>query len=113
MVCDAVRDLRLLDRLGTVTVDRLPGWAAYPRWWQIRGRLFTLAAGQVGRYRANLRATGCHCAPQWYYDQWTIHVANTPAITDLFLRARPDRDIDDRVHLYGGSRRRSTTAPAR
>jgi hypothetical protein len=97
---------------GTVTVDRLPGWAAYPRWWRIRGRLFTLGAGQVGRYRANLRATGCACTPQWYYEQWTIQVANALASTDLFLRARPDRDIDERVHLYGGSRRRSTKAPA-
>ena len=97
---------------GVVVVDRPPGWAAYPRWQRTRGRVFTLPVGRIGRYRANLRATGCACAPRWYYEQWTIHVANTPASAELFLHAHLTRDIDDRVHLHGGHPRRSTKRPA-
>jgi hypothetical protein len=87
-------------------VDRLPGWVAYP----IRrapARLFTLTPGQIGRYRANFRLTGCACSPHWYYEQWTTHVAHAPARHDLFLDTPYARDVDDRVHLYGGTKRRS------
>jgi hypothetical protein len=92
-----------------VSVHRLPGWAAYP----IRHgpvRLFTLTPGQVGRYRANFRFTAYACATQWYYEQWTIHVANAEARSDLFLVTAPVHDVDDRVHLYGGTARRRTSA---
>jgi hypothetical protein len=95
-----------------VMVDRLPGWAAYP----IRrapARLFTLKPGQVGRYHANFRFTGCACAPQWYYEQWTIHVAHAEARPDLFLVTPPVREVDDRVHLYGGAPRRRTADGSR
>jgi hypothetical protein len=92
-----------------VVVERLPGWAAYP----IRrapARLFTLKSGQVGRYHANFRFTGCACAPQWYYEQWTVHVAHAEPRPDLFLAGVPVREVDDRVHLYGGALRRRRTA---
>jgi hypothetical protein len=92
-----------------VTVGRLPGRAAYP----IRRRptpLFTFKPGQVGRYHANFRFTGCACAPQWYYEQWTIHVAHAEARSDLFLVSAPVRVVDERVHLYGGASRRRTLA---
>jgi hypothetical protein len=94
-----------------VVVDRLPSRAAYP----IRrtpARLFTLAPGQIGRYRANFRFTGCACAPRWYYEHWTIHVAVAAVRQDLFLDAQTVRDVDDRVHLYGGAQRRSAKHPA-
>jgi hypothetical protein len=71
-----------------VVVDRLASGAAYP----VRrtpARLFTLAPGQIGRYRANFRFTGCACSPRWYYEQWTIHVAFAPTRPDLFLDAQP------------------------
>jgi hypothetical protein len=43
---------------GAVVVGRLPGWAAYPLQRKL-ARLFTLKPGQIGRYRANFRFTGC------------------------------------------------------
>jgi hypothetical protein len=57
--------------------------------------------------KANFRFTGCACAPQWFYEQRTIHVAHTEARSDLFLATAAVHDVDDRVHLYGGSQRRS------
>jgi hypothetical protein len=95
-----------------LVVDLLPGWAAYP---VRRGpaRLFTLARGQIGRHRANFRFTGCACAPQWYYEQWTTQIAHTPAGVDPLTGGQFDRDVDDRVHLYGGSPRRSAKVGAR
>jgi hypothetical protein len=90
-------------------VDRLPGYAVYP----IRSgpsRLFTVAAGEIARYRANFRFTGGCCSPYWYYEQWTIQVANAAtsirAGADLFRHARYSCDLDERVHLYGGPQRR-------
>lgn len=91
-------------------VDRLPGNAAYP----IRCgpcRLFTVAAGEIARYCANFRFTGgCCCSPYWYYEQWTIQVANAAtnlsAGADLFRQAKSICDLDERVHLYGGPQRR-------
>ncbi|WP_433381263.1 hypothetical protein ACQPZX_16780 [Actinoplanes sp. CA-142083] len=81
-----------------VIVERLPSQAAYPRD-RGKGRLFTLAPGQVGRYRANFRfrVTQCQCDPSWFYEDWVIRVGNEPG--------GPDFDVDDRVHLYGGARR--------
>ncbi|HEV7707754.1 MAG TPA: hypothetical protein VGP16_06130 [Asanoa sp.] len=89
-----------------VSVDRLPGSAAYPRP-RASTRLFTLLPGQVGRYRANFRFTGCACDPSWFYEDWLVHVSNGPAEGDRFIQGEPDRDVDDRVHLYGGTGRRT------
>lgn len=80
---------------GSVKVDRLPGWEAYPR---RRGpqRLFVLAPGETGRYRANYRFTHtvCPCDPSWYYEDWTVHVSNGRP-------GDPAHDVDHRVSLYG------------
>jgi len=85
-------------------VERLPGRAAYPR---DRGsaRLFTLAPGQVGRYRANFRFTftECACNPSWFYEEWVVHVSNGLVEPDRFIRSEPVHDVDNRVHLYGGT----------
>jgi hypothetical protein len=89
-----------------VSVDRLPGSAAYPRP-RASSRLFTLAPGQVGRYRANFRFTGCACDPSWFYEDWLVHVSNGPVEDDRFVQGEPDHDVDDRVHLYGGTGRRT------
>ncbi|MGW3603722.1 hypothetical protein [Micromonospora sp. NPDC005161] len=88
-----------------VTVERLPGGAAFPRA-GVSTRLFTLAHGQVGRYRANFRLTGCACDPSWYYEDWVVHVSNGDVACDRFLRGEPDCVVDNRVHLYGGPARR-------
>lgn len=103
---ELARDVGLwLHREGPrVDVDRLSGWAAYPRQ---RGsaRLFTLLPAEVGRYRANFRFTGCACDPSWYYEDWVVHVSNGPVEPDRFIPGRLDHDIDERVHLYGGATR--------
>jgi hypothetical protein len=105
---DRARDLDLwLSMKGSaLVVDRLPGWAAYPR---LTGpaRLFVLQPGQVGCYRANFRYTftTCPCNPSWYYEEWLILVANGRIRTDGFVSREPDHDVDHRVHLYGGLRR--------
>jgi hypothetical protein len=67
-------------------------------------RLFTLGPGQVGRYRANFRFIGCACDPSWFYESWLVHVSDGNVAADRFIRGRPDRDVDDRVHLYGATR---------
>lgn len=90
----------------SVVIDRLSNRAAYPAW-RTSYRLFTLRPGQYGRYRANFRFTGCACAPHWYYETWTVHIAFTSPRPNLFLNATADRDIDQRVHLYGGRARRT------
>jgi len=94
----------------TVTVDRLSGPAAYPRPYAPT-RLFRLTPGQVGRYRANFRFTGCACSPSWYYEDWLVHVAYGQVAPDRFVHGQPDHDADHRVHLYGGTRRRPLTHP--
>ncbi len=92
----------------TVTVDRPPARAAFPKP-TIHTRLFALDRGQMGRYRANFRFTGCCCSPSWYYEQWTIHVAHTTSThRGLLLHRTAAREVDHRVHLYGGPARRST-----
>jgi len=104
------RDLGLWLSAGTsrLVVDRLPGWAAYPRQ-SGPGRLFTLLPGQIGRYRANFRftVTTCACNPSWYYEDWLILVANGQVRSDGFISGKPDYDVDHRAHLYGGRRRPS------
>ncbi|MFD6752153.1 MULTISPECIES: hypothetical protein [Micromonospora] len=90
-----------------LTVDRLPGAAAYPRPYAST-RLFTLTPGQVGRYRANFRFTGCACSPSWYYEDWLVHVSHGPVTPGHFVDRQPDRDVDHRVHLYGGTVRRTS-----
>jgi len=87
-----------------VAVGRLPGSAAYPC---PRGhaRLFTLEVGQVGRWRANFRFTGCACSPSWYFEDWLVHVGNGVVGPDRFVEGRPDREVEHRVHLYGGTAR--------
>lgn len=99
-------DLWLSVESGRLVVDRLPGWAAYPRQ-SGPARLFALEPGELGRYRANFRftATTCACDPSWYYEDWLILIANGEMKTDGFVARRPDHDVDRRVHLYGGSRR--------
>lgn len=91
----------------TVIVERLPGAAAFPPA-EVSARLFTLAHGQVGRYRANFRFrfTDCACDPSWYYEDWVVHVSNGRVAHDRFLHGEPDLDVDKRVHLYGGPARR-------
>lgn len=90
-----------------VIVERLPGEAAFPRT-GVSARLFTLTHGQVGRYRANFRFrfTDCACDPSWYYEDWVVHVSNGDVAHDRFRSGKPDRDVDNRVHLYGGPARR-------
>lgn len=89
-----------------LVVDRLPGSAAYPPR-RVPARLFTLGPGQVGRYRANFRFTGCACDPSWYYENWLIHISNGTTDPNRFTHGRPDRDVDDRVTLYGGTQHRA------
>ncbi|WP_432927081.1 hypothetical protein ACQPZZ_37895 [Microbispora sp. CA-135349] len=103
-------DVRLLltQTDGGLKVERLPSHAAYPLQ-RHRSHLFTLRPGQVGRYLANFRFTGCACAPRWHYEDWTTYVAILPARRDLFLgvflgRKRYDAEFDGRVSLYGLSR---------
>ena len=88
----------------SVVVGRLPGWAAYPRPAGYAG-LFTLGPGQVGRWRANFRFTGCACSPSWYFEDWLVHVGNGVARAGWFVDGMPAREVDQRVHLYGGSAR--------
>lgn len=88
----------------SVVVGRLPGWAAYPRPRGYAG-LFTLDPGQVGRWRANFRFTGCACSPSWYFEDWLVHVSNGVAEAARFADGVPDREVDQRVHLYGGGAR--------
>jgi hypothetical protein len=105
---DRARDLGLWLSVesSALLVDRLPGRAAYPRH-SGPGRLFALLPGQLGRYRANFRFTftTCACNPSWYYEDWLVLVANGEVETDGFISREPDYDVDQRVHLYGGSRR--------
>jgi hypothetical protein len=100
--------LRLGAEGSAVTVRRLPGWAAYPPRHD-GSRLFTLLPGQIGRYQANFRFwyRGCVCDPSWVYESWVVHISNGPVKPDGFTRRAPDHDIDDRVHLYGGTARSS------
>ncbi|MEU7823408.1 hypothetical protein [Catellatospora sp. NPDC049133] len=90
-----------------VTVHALGVSAAYPR--QDRPvRLFTLAPGEVGLYRANFRFCGsCSCSASWWYEDWTVRVANAPSRPNLFLDPAPQLVADRRVHLYGGRSRRT------
>ncbi|MGA3562354.1 hypothetical protein [Melissospora conviva] len=91
-----------------LVVQRLPGWDVYPASRRVT-RLFTLRAGEVGRYRANFRFLGttCPCAPYWYYEAWTLHIAYAVPDPVVFPGATADHDVDHRVHLYGGRSRRS------
>jgi len=88
----------------SVVVGRLPGWAAYPRPRGYAG-LFTLGPGQVGRWRANFRFTGCSCSPSWYFEDWLVHVGNGVVDAGRFVEGMPDREVVQRVHLYGGAAR--------
>ncbi|MEV4414569.1 hypothetical protein [Catellatospora sp. NPDC049609] len=95
--------LELAPADGGVTVRATASWAAYPRHEQPR-RLFTVPDGQVGLYRANFRWQGSTCAWQWWYEDWTVRVANAPAQPHLFVERVPRHVADHRVHLYGGRR---------
>jgi hypothetical protein len=99
-------DLWLSEKPSMLVVDRLPGWAAYPRQ-SGPARLFTLRPGQTGRYRANFRftVTTCPCNPSWYYEDWLILITNGETHTDGFITSTPAQDTDHRVHLYGGPNR--------
>jgi hypothetical protein len=85
-----------------LTVERLPGWAAYPAD-SGTACLFTLLPGEVGRYRANFRFTGSCCSRAWHYESWLVHVSDGRVEPDRFVRGEPDHVVDKRVHLYGGS----------
>jgi hypothetical protein len=100
-------DLRLSADGPELTVDRMPGRAAYPRR-NGPARLFRLRPGEVGALRANFRFTytECPCNPSWYYEDWLVLVGHGEMRTDEFRSRRPDHEVDHRVHLYGGSRRR-------
>lgn len=94
-----------------VTIERLPGRQAYPIQRRPQ-RLFTLHNGQTGRCRANFRFTGCACAPQWYYEQWTTHIFNGARPGhEIFVDGQRHHDVDLRVHLYGGPHRVSRSHP--
>jgi hypothetical protein len=94
----------------TTLVERLPGWAAYPRP-RVPAHLFRLGPGQVGRYRANFRFTGCACNPSWFYEDWLVHVGNGWVEPNRFVLGEPDHDVNDRVHLYGGPTRPAGHSP--
>jgi len=98
--------LRLVRRGAAVVVDRVPGWAAYPRD-SGPARLFALEPGEIGRYRANFRFrhTTCPCNPSWYFEDWLILVGHGRMAADGFVSCTPTYAVDHRVHLYGGSRR--------
>lgn len=90
-----------------VTVHVHPRWAVYP-WHERPSRLFTLAPGEIGIYRANFRFRGwCPCSAEWWYEDWTIRVANAPNRPDLFRATTPRHVADRRVQLYGGRVRRT------
>ena len=107
---DRAHDLGLwLSAQGSsLVVDRLPGRAAYPRH-SGPARLFTLAPGEIGGYRANFRFTftTCPCNPSWYYEDWLILIGQGEMKTDAFISRKPNHHVDHRDHLYGGSRRPS------
>ncbi|WP_230690216.1 hypothetical protein [Catellatospora paridis] len=90
-----------------VTVHACARGAVYPL--QDRPtRLFTLAPGKVGLYRANFRFRGqCCCSASWWYEDWTVRVANAPGRPELFLHRAPQHVTDRRVQLYGGRARLS------
>lgn len=75
-----------------MVVERLPGSDVYPAS-RRTSRLFTLKPGEIGRYRANFRFrfTTCACAPRWYYETWTVHVAYARPRPDLFLATAATR----------------------
>jgi hypothetical protein len=102
---DLSRDLglSLVARGSSLVVDRLPDHAAYPRPTG-PARLFTLAPGEIGEYRANFRftVTTCPCNMDWYYEDQLILVSHGAT---GFLSRAPHHRADHRVHLYGGSRR--------
>lgn len=77
---------------GSLRVERLPGWTAYPR---PASPIFTLRPGETGRYRANLRLQPSYSSPQWFYESWHVLVGNGPELTG------PVREVDRRTHLYG------------
>ncbi|MEV4343047.1 hypothetical protein AB0J83_01010 [Actinoplanes sp. NPDC049596] len=96
-----------------VIVGRGQKWAAFPSLGA--ARLFTVLPGQFGRYRANFRfrVTTCPCNPSWYYENHVLHVSNGYPDPGAFLQGEPLRDVDDRVHLYGGRRRPAAARRAR
>ncbi|MDI1463307.1 hypothetical protein QEZ54_20190 [Catellatospora sp. KI3] len=83
-----------------ITVHAAPTSAVYPRLWASR-RLFTLAPGEAARYEANFRFRGCQCTANWWYEEWTVNIANAAATPELFLERTPRHQVDHRVNLYG------------
>jgi hypothetical protein len=59
----------------------------------------------VGRWRANFRFSGCACGPSWYFEDWLVHVSNGVVEAGRFADGVADREVDQRVHLYGGGAR--------
>ena len=90
-------------RAGVKIIARIRLCAGYPA---RRG-----SPGHVGRYRANFRFTGCACNPRCYYENWLVHVSYGQITHGRFVHGQPDRNVDHRVHLYGGSGRRARRHP--
>jgi hypothetical protein len=103
----AAVSLELAPTDGGVIVRASRSWAVYP-WVDRPQRLFTVPDGQAALYLANFRFRGCTCAARWWYENWTVRVANAPARPDLFVERVPQQVADHRVHLYGGRARRRT-----
>ncbi|GAA0379508.1 hypothetical protein Acor_00890 [Acrocarpospora corrugata] len=82
-----------------VRVTRTPVWAAYPNA-RHPGQVFLLQPGVRARYRANFRFSGYGI--EWYYEQWTVNIANAPWERDLFVAGTFELTVDERVSLYGG-----------
>jgi hypothetical protein len=57
--------------------------------------LFTLGPGQVGRWRANFRFSGCACGPSWDFEDWLVHVSNG------VVEAADDRVLTKTIARYG------------
>ncbi|GAA1367537.1 hypothetical protein GCM10009661_22010 [Catellatospora chokoriensis] len=99
--------LQLSETERGVTVQVCVRGAVYPLQ-DRQTRLFTLAPGEIGLYRANFRFRGqCCCSASWWYEDWTVRVANAPARPELFLHQVPQQVSDRRVGLYGGRARLS------
>ncbi|GII57334.1 hypothetical protein Pth03_57230 [Planotetraspora thailandica] len=82
-----------------VVVMRTPAWHVFP--YDRRAvQVFRLLPGELARYLANYRFSGY--STDWYYEEWTVHIAYAPWRADLFLRDAFDHVKDERVTLYGG-----------
>ncbi|GII34765.1 hypothetical protein Pmi06nite_82070 [Planotetraspora mira] len=82
-----------------VEVIRTPAWHAFPHD-RRPAQMFRLLPGELARYLANYRFSGY--STDWYYEEWTVHIAFAPWRPNLFLGDKFDHVKDERVTLYGG-----------